>query len=107
MDTAATTPSLDPTLPLDLKSALPRALTTAELHRAGADLFLLDVTSGEVFEINATAAAIFGLCQRGATYETAVQELAAAVQATGQDALILQDVRDTVKQFQELGLCEP
>jgi hypothetical protein len=69
--------------------------------------FLLDTEAGDVFNVNATAARIFSLCQTGATLDGAVQSLSSGLNASGQEAEILEDVRRTVLTFQELGLCEP
>ncbi|RJS20177.1 hypothetical protein DRW03_20725 [Corallococcus sp. H22C18031201] len=69
--------------------------------------FLMDTEGGEVFRVNETAARIFGLCQSGVSLDAAVQTLASGLNAAGQEAEILADVRRTVEQFQELGLCEP
>lgn len=76
------------------------------VQQSGKDYFITDTESGEVFEVNETAARIFSLCQDGKTYEEAVQSLSQAMSGQGQEAIILQDVHDTVRQFQELGLCQ-
>ncbi len=85
---------------------LPKAVSSVVVQQSGEDFFLLDTLGGEMFEINSTAARIFSLCQTGVTYEAAVKSLATELNVTGQDSVILEDVRETVKQFQELGLCE-
>jgi len=99
-------PRAAPSEPGD-RVTLPSAVITVVIQNSGEDVFLLDTVGGEMFEVNPTAALIFSLCQRGATYEAAVRELAEVTGAEGQDALILEDVHATVKQLQDLGLCEP
>ena len=69
--------------------------------------FLLDTEGGEVFRINETAARIFELCRSGSTLEAAVQVLSSGLGAAAPHQEIVEDVRSTVAQFQELGLCEP
>lgn len=86
---------------------LPRAMPGVIVQQQQDAWFLLDTEGGDVFNINATAASIFALCQSGATMEGAVQELARSMSASGHEAEILEDVRQTVRTFQELGLCEP
>lgn len=85
---------------------LPQALDSVVVKQEGEDFFLVDTEGGEVFQINATAARIFGFCREGSTYEAAVQALARMFSAEGQTDAILQDIQATVQQFQELGLCE-
>jgi hypothetical protein len=70
--------------------------------------FLLDTEGGEVFRVNETAARIFELCRSGSTLDDAVRTLASglSVNGSGPQEEIREDVRRTVAQFQELGLCE-
>lgn len=86
---------------------LPRAMPGVIVQQQQDAWFLLDTEAGDVFNVNATAARIFSLCQSGATLEGAVQSLASSLNVTGQETEILEDVRHTVRTFQELGLCEP
>ncbi len=83
---------------------LPRARATVIVQEQDDENYLLDTDGGEAFEVNATAARIFGFCQRELTLADAVRELAADVRDADQEALIRQDVEDTVRQFEELGL---
>jgi hypothetical protein len=85
---------------------LPRTRPGVILQRDQGDLFLLDTERGEVFEVNATAAAIFELCEGGASYDGAVAQLAAGLSEPGQEPEILLDVQATVRSFQELGICD-
>jgi Coenzyme PQQ synthesis protein D (PqqD) len=85
---------------------LPKALESVVVKQEGEDFFLLDTEGGEVFQVNATAARIFEFCRDGATYEAAVEALVRTFSADGQETAILEDIQDTVKQLQELGLCE-
>jgi len=85
---------------------LPRVNSGVTVQQSGKDYFLVDTESGEVFEVNETAARIFSFCQSGSTVDGAVASLAQALSAKGQEAEILEDVHATVRQFQELGLCE-
>lgn len=71
------------------------------------DFFLVDTEGGDVFEVNATAARLFSLCQGGDSYESALAALSAGLSVPGQEAEIELDVRETVQRFQELGICEP
>jgi len=86
---------------------LPRAVTSIVVQQSGEDIFLLDTEGGEMFEVNPSAARIFTFCQRGATYDVVVKALAEEAKAQGQEDVILRDVQSAVRQFQELGLCEP
>jgi hypothetical protein len=70
--------------------------------------FLMDTAGGEVFRVNETAARIFEFCRSGSTLEDAVKALSGGLGAAAQQQQeIIDDVRSTVAQFQELGLCEP
>ena len=68
--------------------------------------FLLDTEGGEVFRVNETAARIFEFCRDGSTLDDAVRTLATGLSGNGPWDEIREDVRRTVAQFQELGLCE-
>ncbi len=69
--------------------------------------FLMDTEGGEVFRVNETAARIFELCRSGSTLEDAVQVLSKGLGESAPRQEIVDDVRSTVAQFLELGLCEP
>jgi hypothetical protein len=86
---------------------LPRPVPGVIVQQQEEAWFLLDTEGGEVFNINATAASIFSLCQSGMTLDGAVQSLSARFNVSGQEADIREDVLATVRTFQELGLCEP
>ncbi|XXF78562.1 PqqD family protein [Myxococcaceae bacterium GXIMD 01537] len=86
---------------------LPRAQPGVIVQQQQDAWFLLDTEGGDVFNVNATAARIFSLCQSGVTLESAVEALASSLDAQGQQDVIREDVRQTVRTFQELGLCEP
>ncbi|EYF07387.1 PqqD family protein [Chondromyces apiculatus] len=85
---------------------LPRARPGVILQQDQADLFLVDTDGGEVFEVNATAAAIFACCEQAQSYGDAVSALSEGLSEAGQGVEILADVEDTVRLFQQLGLCE-
>jgi hypothetical protein len=68
--------------------------------------FLLDTEGGEVFRVNETAVRIFELCRSGGTLDDAVRTLSTGLSGNGLRDEIREDVRRTVAQFQELGLCE-
>lgn len=89
-----------------MADVLPRPVPGVIVQQQEDAWFLLDTEAGEVFNINATAASIFSLCQSGATLEGAVQSLAARLNVSGQEADIREDVLLTVRTFQDLGLCE-
>ncbi len=86
---------------------LPRPVPGVIVQQQADAWFLLDTEGGEVFNINATAASIFSLCQSGTTLDGAVRSLATSLNVSGQDDDIREDVLATVRTFQELGLCEP
>ncbi len=86
---------------------LPRPVPGVIVQQQEDAWFLLDTEAGEVFNINATAASIFSLCQSGTTLEGAVQSIVARLDVSGQEAEIREDVLVTVRTFQDLGLCEP
>ncbi len=85
---------------------LPRARESVIVQQENGDFFLVDTESGEVFELNASAAKIFSLCRAGGTYDAAVAALSEGLSVAGQEPEILADVRETVAQLAELGLCE-
>lgn len=85
---------------------LPRARESVIVQQENEDFFLVDTESGEVFELNASAAKIFSLCRAGGTYDDAVAALSEGLSVAGQEPEILADVRETVAQLGELGLCE-
>jgi hypothetical protein len=87
--------------------SLPRPLPGVIVQQQQDAWFLLDTEAGEVFTVNATAASIFSLCQSGETLEGAVQSLSRSLNVPGQEDDIREDVLNTVRTFQELGLCEP
>ena len=89
-----------------MADVLPRPLPGVIVQQQEDAWFLLDTEAGEVFNINATAATIFSLCQSGTTLDGAVQSIAKSLSISGQDAEIREDVLATVRTFQELGLCE-
>jgi hypothetical protein len=84
---------------------LPRANPEILVKEEHGDFFLLDTESGEVYRVNATAARIFSYCQAGSSYAEAVRGLATLFRAEGQEQTVLEDVQDTVRQLQQLGLC--
>ncbi len=86
------------------RAKLPRARATVIVQEQDDESYLLDTDGGEAFEVNATAARIFGFCQRELTVADAVRALASGVRDPDQEELIRQDVEDTVRQFEELGL---
>lgn len=90
-----------------MADVLPRPLPGVIVQQQEDAWFLMDTEGGEVFNINATAASIFALCQSGASLEGAVQSLASSLNVSGQEAEIREDVLVTVRTFQDLGLCEP
>lgn len=90
-----------------MSDLLPRPMPGVIVQQQQDAWFILDTEAGEVFNINATAASIFSLCQSGTTLDGAVQSLAASLSVSGQDAEIREDVLATVRTFQQLGLCEP
>lgn len=85
---------------------LPRARSSVIVQEDSEDFFLVDTEGGEVFQINATAARIFSLCQRGASLDDAIAALAEGLSIDGQEALIREDVEETAKTLVALGLCE-
>jgi hypothetical protein len=85
---------------------LPRTQPGVILQREQDDHFLVDTEGGQVFEVNVTAARIFELCEGGGSYDDAVAALARGLSAPGQEREILSDVEETVRRFQELGICE-
>ena len=85
---------------------LPKARPFVILQRDLADCFLVDTEGGEVFQINATAAKIFEACASGTELDELVASLAKGLSVPGQEAVIREDVEETVKQLQRLGLCE-
>lgn len=86
---------------------LPNARASVIVQQENAEFFLVDTEGGDVFEVNASAATIFSLCRSGASYERAVTALSEGLSVAGQEPEILADVRATVGQLVELGLCEP
>lgn len=90
-----------------MSELLPRPMPGVIIQQQEEAWFLLDTEGGEVFNINATAASIFSLCQGGMTLDGAVLSLATRFSISGQEADIREDVLTTVRTFQELGLCEP
>jgi hypothetical protein len=86
---------------------LPRAAAGVIVQQQQDAFFLMDTEGGEVFRVNATAARIFELCRSGSTLDDAVQALSSGLGGTAPRNEIAEDVRSTVTQFQELGLCEP
>ncbi|QSQ27165.1 PqqD family protein [Pyxidicoccus parkwayensis] len=86
---------------------LPRAAAGVIVQQQQDAFFLMDTEGGEVFRVNETAARIFELCRSGGTLEDAVQALSRGMGESAPIQEIAEDVRSTVTQFQELGLCEP
>jgi hypothetical protein len=85
---------------------LPKARESVILQQENEDFFLVDTEGGEVFEVNASAAKIFSLCRSGGSYDSAVAALSEGLRVPGQESEILADVRETVAQLAQLGLCE-
>ena len=85
---------------------LPRAVAGVMVQQQQDAFFLLDTEGGEVFRVNETAARIFEFCRDGSTLDDAVRTLATGLSGNGPWDEIREDVRRTVAQFQELGLCE-
>jgi hypothetical protein len=85
---------------------LPKARESVIVQQENEDFFLVDTEGGEVFELNASAAKIFSLCRAGGSYDSAVAALSEGLSVAGQEAEILADVRETVAQLAQLGLCE-
>ncbi|WP_163997511.1 PqqD family protein [Pyxidicoccus caerfyrddinensis] len=86
---------------------LPRAAAGVIVQQQQDAFFLMDTEGGEVFRVNETAARIFELCRSGSTLDDAVQALSSGLGGNAPQNEIAEDVRSTVTQFQELGLCEP
>jgi pyrroloquinoline quinone biosynthesis protein D len=84
--------------------ANPRRVPGIETHPSGDELLVHDTRHGKVHVLNATAAAIFSLCDGDHDLHAIVEEVAAAWSAD--EAVVATDVPRIVATFRELALLE-
>lgn len=70
----------------------------------GDQTFAFDIDTGEAFELNASAATILRGAREGRSPLEIVQDLMASLTEPTPEALILQDVEETLLELRSLGL---
>ena len=75
------------------------------IQEEGGQTFAFDIDTGEAFELNATAATILKGTREGLSPLEIARQLLSSLTEPTPEALVLQDVEETLLELTNLGLC--
>lgn len=83
----------------------PHVLSSILIKQEDNQTYALDIDSGEVFALNNTAAKILAGCQQGLSVLQIAAGLISDLSEPTPEALVLQDVEETLQELIQLGIC--